>query len=231
MEVSIFLIPIISILLYKCCLKYYSIKDPRLSENDKKNIEENFREQEFLLYFFNILFSLCITFLLYYHFGIIGLFPIFIIGLSIIFRVIKKMKISNILCGIIVAPAMVIIVFNTFYTVLVGDYEPIFLSSNDTECGDLMKATFNQKFLQYEGEKVNGAKVRALINLIKSNNENPEIEGSKITLNLNGENENDMPEASSKIIDTRRYKVYCEYNNDGYIKEIKITQSKNNVNT
>ncbi len=228
----IILIPIISILFYNCCLKYYSTKDPRLSEIDKKNIKEKAKSFEFIFYRYNILFSLCITFLLYYHFGIWGLFPIFIIGFSIIFRAIKKIKISNILCGVIVAPAMVIIVFNTFYTVLIGDYEPIFLSSNNNsncQMVELEVSSFNSKFLQYEGDNATGTQVKALVNQVIASNASESNAERKIEFTglISG---SDTSFNTQDIVSSKRYKIHItEYYSggtpyDGCVKTIDVNQ-------
>ncbi len=241
----IILIPIISIIFKVYCLKYYSSKDPHLSEIDKKNIKENSKKYEYLLYFFNILFSLCITFLLYYHFGTWGLFPIFIIGFSIIFRAIKKIKISNILCGIIVISAIYIIFINTFYNILIGKYDLfLFTSNNNSNCQmvEVEKTTFNSKFTQYEGTKVTAAQVRALITqVISSNSSDNNKDKQVIVTGLNGlKIEGTQVDNNLHMIkNSDRYKIeITKYDDDGYVKEINVTQSNqntlnitNNVNT
>lgn len=90
------------------------------------------------------------------------------------------------------------------------------------------KQMFNTNFTQYEGEKVKGANVRALIrNIISSNSANQDIDGKLVTLDVskaytNGTTitpevgatqANEMSAASSKINTGATYLVTIEYNN------------------
>ena len=62
---------------------------------------------------------------------------------------------------------------------------------NESKLSDKEITTFNNKFIQYEG-------------------------------NINGEQENDTTKVYSKIVNSYRYKIYREYNNNGLVNKVII---------
>ena len=172
MEIIIFisvLIFSILILFARFCLTYYSTKDPRLSEEEKNKLNEKAKKQEFTLYIFNLIFSVIEIIILYEYIKLFVLIPIFVIGISVILRAIKKIKLSNILCGIIIVPA---ILFSIGYFT----YDSITIITTPHTNGpirDFDPTAFNTKFSQYEGKK-NSAQVKTLIRDCLSSNVNEE---------------------------------------------------------
>ena len=152
------------------------------------------------------------------------LIPIVIIGVSIIIRLTKHKGIANALC---LATSIVFI----FITIFIGGNliieEP---SSHKVKYYDSALTSFNSRFIQYEGDKVTGAQVKALIQQIRASNANPENEDRKINLNLNGKQENDMTKIGTKIINNRRYKVSFEYNERGLVCLAKIEELEDTNN-
>ena len=205
-----------------CYLQYYEIKISK--ENGEKD-KQKLNKREKRMYYSNVLLLILITFVIYIYKNILALIPIFILGFSIITRVMKKKKISNILCWLIVIPTLISPVF---IAPIIFNYNTVCVGMEDVE-----KTSFNTKFVQYESDKATGTQVKSLIQQIMASNANPEDEDRKITLNLNGKQENDMIEASSKIIRNYRYKIYFEYNNDGYINKTIIEENpeSNSLNT
>lgn len=205
-------IPVILILFAIFCLSYYSTKDPRLSENDKKTLNKKVKKQEFVLYIFNILLSICAIYIFHNYIKLFVLLPIFIIGFSIIFRAIKKIKISNILCAIIVVPAIIIIMIYTFYVSIDGF---IFSHCNSNSYFD-DDYYFNSKFIQYEGSNVTGSQVRALITQVVSSNSSEGNEDKQVMVGT-GENDSSIVNGSTvnseSIKNSGRYKITCYYQN------------------
>lgn len=85
------------------------------------------------------------------------------------------------------------------------------------------KEMFNQNFTRYEGEKVTGSNVRALIqNVISSNHTNQDIEGKIVS--VNGKNTStDLSALKLKVNTGKTYKVLPVYNDaTGLITSINI---------
>lgn len=84
------------------------------------------------------------------------------------------------------------------------------------------KQMFNQKFEQYEGDKVKGSNVKALIgNIISSNGANEEIAGKKVTLNGKSTTD-DMTKIRTAINSGKTYKVTLTYNAYGLVTAVKV---------
>lgn len=83
---------------------------------------------------------------------------------------------------------------------------------------DMAIKTFNSRFEQYEGDRVQGTNVNALIQMVKQNNELEGNEKVKITADVNNwDYNNNRADANSY------YKVIMEKNNEsGYINAIKL---------
>lgn len=102
------------------------------------------------------------------------------------------------------------------------------------------KDMFNQSFTRYEGEKVTGSNVRALIgNIISSNSANQDIEGKLVSLDITGAGinatvgepktddlqTNAMSAARAKINTGATYSVVLEYGNGGLVNKVIITKA------
>lgn len=96
------------------------------------------------------------------------------------------------------------------------------------------KRMFNESFTNYEGEKVSGSNVKALIrNVISSNGANAEIEGKlisidgdeKIAATTDELNTNAMSAYSAKINTGATYKVVLEYSKAQLVEKIVITRN------
>ena len=112
--IMLLLIP--TILIYYCMyiLDKHSIKNPENSEKEKEQKIQKVEQKKLILYIMNIFFSvvLVITLKVVFEkaFGtpkILELVLMFIIGISIITKVIGCEKTANILCGIITVPTIV----------------------------------------------------------------------------------------------------------------------------
>ena len=218
--VTMILVPIILILFSRLILKLYSTKDPRLSEDEIKTLKENIAKRELTLYILNIVLSIIVIFSLQEQIQIFALIPAFIIGISIIFRVLKKIKISNILCAIIVIPTIIYPI--EVIAVDIGD-ALMHPSSNKSYDSEIEIASFNQKFLQYEGI-ITGAQVKSLLQQVISNNINEEnkdkqveVDGSSISagsvLIKSGEKE---ITGMNFIKNNEKYIVSMHYSNSGF---------------
>ena len=97
------------------------------------------------------------------------------------------------------------------------------------------KNMFNQNFVQYEGPKVTGSNVRALIqNIISSNNANQDIDGKLVsvagisTINVaSGSLQADkLAELKTTINTGATYKVVMGYNDaTGLVEKVTITKN------
>ena len=146
----IFLVPIMAIFFRDYCLKKYCIKDPNISKENKEMLKIEIKEKNNTLYKFCILFSIFAIILFSDFMKLFILIPIFMIGFSIIFRVLKKIKISNVLCQIVAISFLVAIVIFTFYIMFFYDNS---YSCNESIMKDFEIEQFNSKFTQYEGNK------------------------------------------------------------------------------
>ena len=164
------LIPIIAIFFRDYCLTKYCIRYPNLNEQNKEILKNKIKEKGNSLYKLNILFSICATVVFSSDMNLFVLIPIFMVGFSIIFRVLKKIKISNILCQIVVISFLVAIVIFIFYIMFFYDNS---YSCNESTMRDFEKEAFNSKFIQYEGEK-RGFQIKTLVQECLSNNINEE---------------------------------------------------------
>ena len=84
------------------------------------------------------------------------------------------------------------------------------------------KQMFNNNFVPYEGERVRGSSVRALIgNIITSNSANQEIEGKLVTLDVDGTTINASKDnVNSDLMSEQRAKI-----NTGATYNVKLTQN------
>lgn len=213
----IILIPIILILFAITYRTYYYTKDPRLNEYDKKALTEKMKKQEIILYIFNLFFLLIVISSLYNHKKIIVLVSILLIGLSIICIAIKKIKISNILCVIIIVPTIIISIFSMGNAIIKGE---LFKSSSVRA---LEISTLNSRFTQYESNHQTGIKVKELINEVICSNSKGEQISIKGDLIVGSDTNFDV----SAIKDDENYKVMVtRYNSEGYVEEITITKAE-----
>ena len=99
-------------------------------------------------------------------------------------------------------------------------------------------ATFNAKFENYEGNKVSGAKVNALLDIIIQSNiknaENSEMQVFVVGPTADADWENDAPEedtvlkskgSTGRAKSSLDYKVSTEINTKGYVNKITITKN------
>ena len=97
------------------------------------------------------------------------------------------------------------------------------------------KLMFNQPFTNYEGERVSGSNVRALIRQAISNNSaNQDVDGKLVSISIDGTaitatpealNTNEMSAASAKVNTGATYKVVLEYNEYGLVNNIVATKN------
>ncbi len=217
-------IPVILILFAIFCLSYYSTKDPRLSENDKKTLNKKVKKQELVLYIFNILLSICAIYIFHNYIKLFVLLPIFIIGFSIIFRAFKKIKISNILCGIIVVPTIIITIFYNSYIIfeILGGNIINFSNSQKEMMENL---NFNSKFQQYEGKNITGTNVKDLVNQVITNNSDPNYAKRQVSITGAIITGSGTSFDTSNISDNMKYQVMIVEYEEGYVKEIEVTKS------
>lgn len=97
------------------------------------------------------------------------------------------------------------------------------------------KRMFNESFTSYEGEKVSGSNVKALIrNIISNNGANAEIEGKLVSIDgdkkfdVTAENlqTNEMSAYSAQINTGATYKVVLEYSGASLVNKAVITRNK-----
>lgn len=95
------------------------------------------------------------------------------------------------------------------------------------------KDMFNTQFTQYEGEKIKGNNVKALIqNVISSNSTNQDIEGKLVSIAGDSTFEpkegalltNEMSAYRSKINTGATYSVVLEYSDAGLVNKVTITK-------
>ena len=215
-----------SVLINFCslCLKKYA------NTHCNEDNEEDIKHTEKILYYCGISCCAILSFVLLFFGNVIFKFvPIFITGISLICRLNKKKKLANIFCGTIIIPIIVCII-------LVGvigffqAFKPCEYKLDDSQMTEIEIQQFNSKFTQYEGENATGAQVKLLLQETMDSNENEEnIEANRIvTLNLNGEQENDTTKVFSKIVNSHRYKIHYEYNNDGCVNRAVIEEKFEN---
>ncbi|MCI8999850.1 MAG: hypothetical protein HFJ26_02680 [Clostridia bacterium] len=97
------------------------------------------------------------------------------------------------------------------------------------------KMMFNEPYINYEGEKVSGNKVKALIgNAMSNNSTNQEIEGKLVSISIDGTeitatkdqlNTNLMSSARAKINTGATYTVVLEYSDAGLVNKAVITKN------
>lgn len=96
------------------------------------------------------------------------------------------------------------------------------------------KEMFNRPFTQYEGEKVSGSNVRALIgNIISNNSTNQEIEGklvsitgdSSFTASEGALQTNEMSAYRAKINTGATYSVILSYSDAGLVNSVEIKRN------
>lgn len=107
-----------------------------------------------------------------------------------------------------------ILVATTIGTVKEGAevYNTVSSVVNDDSINELSIRTFNTKFLSYEGSRVVGSNVKALISAVEVSNESG---GSQIALECSG----------SDIEVGKTYSVSCVIGTDGYVSSIKIEEN------
>ncbi len=124
---------------------------------------------------------------------------------------------------------------------LIGVGMMVFSSGNDIfgsaslKMSENEKLMFNQPFTNYEGERVSGANVRALIRQAISNNSaNKDVEGKLVSISIDGTaitatpealNTNEMSAASAKVNTGATYKVVLEYNESGLVNNVIATKN------
>ena len=220
-----------SVLINFCslCLKKYA------NTHCNEDNEEDIKHTEKILYYCGISCCAILSFILLFFGNVIfKCVPIFITGISLICRLNKKQKLANVFCGIIIIPTIVCII-------LVGvigffqAFKPCEYKLDDSQMTEIEIQQFNSRFTQYEGENATGTQVKSLLQQVISSNANEEDKEANriVTLNLNGEQENDTTKVSSKIVNSHRYKIYYEYNNDGCVNKVIIEEKieNNSINT
>ena len=117
----------------------------------------------------------------------------------------------------------------------------VFSSGNDIfgsaslKMSENEKLMFNQPFTNYEGERVSGSNVRALIRQAISNNSaNQDVEGKLVSISIDGTaitatpeelNTNAMSAASAKVNTGATYTVVLEYNEAGLVNNVVATKN------
>ncbi len=212
----------IYIIFYRYCLTSHSLKAPNLDDSKLKSIKKKKIILEVILFVFSIAYSICLA-LFYYTFW--AFIPIIILGCSIIFRLLKQIKLFNILFLIFIALSLL---FNVFGPLL----ELNTLSHNCNIMSEVEISAFNSRFQQYEGENVTGAQVISLVQKVISNNSNPANEDRQVLITGDMINGSGTSFDTSTIKDNKKYKIeitgYYDSNSpySGLVKEITITQQQ-----
>ncbi len=99
-------------------------------------------------------------------------------------------------------------------------------ATNTDQLSELEVTSFNNKFDKYEGTKVSGAQVKALINAVNTNNNTTEDEGKQVEIKYQG------GLTAAKISTGKTYNVEVPEGKEGHttaglIRVIKITENSN----
>lgn len=92
-----------------------------------------------------------------------------------------------------------------------------------TNMENASKETFNARFKQYEGESVRGATVKSLIMQIIANNMLSEDEGGR-PIEVTGDVKLNGTEVPDSVQSTKKYKVKCYTNTEGYVNKVEIKE-------
>ena len=205
MEVLIFIliILIIAVLICFCSLFLKKYANKYCNENNEEQLEAS----ESHLYVCSISFCiiLSIVAILSDTTSIIIKFgPLFITGLSIIFRIIKKQLVSNIFYGILVVPIILGIFIMGFFGFFQFSTEPDLIDIDELEIQE-----FNEKFLKYEGENLKGSTVKTLLQTVVNNNLSQEcIEHQVEVVFSDSINLPSITQDSSQNIKSKLYGLY-----------------------
>ena len=166
--------------------------------------------------------------------GGIQLGPVLLIGsiISIIARKKKHIKMSNIVCGLVIIFSIV-----SFFLLLYIDGMPM----ND-ELDEVEIAQFNEKFMQYESDKVRGTNVNSMIQAVVSNNiaQDEEMRQVEVYFSDNckdnsGNNVQNLEKTSTsapKVSTKFTYKVRCNISskgkNKGLVQSISVECNEKN---
>ena len=103
---------------------------------------------------------------------------------------------------------------------------------NNNAMSDVEIQQFNQKFLQYEGDRQRGVTVRSLIQTVLANNMSADDADRKIEIQGAvelGEDDTSAEEATAMVKTGGTYTITCLYSEEGgdagLINEINITQN------
>jgi hypothetical protein len=110
------------------------------------------------------------------------------------------------------------------------------INSGISKMNQQEKDMFNVSFTNYEGEKISGSNVRALIsNVISNNSTNQDVDGKLVSITIDGTNyeaktddlqTNEMSAARAKINTGATYSVVLTYSKAGLVESIDITKNQ-----
>lgn len=89
--------------------------------------------------------------------------------------------------------------------------------AQDTNMDQLTINNFNAQWTNYEGNRVSGAQVNALLAAALANNTSEESADRKVTVNVDDPVSNVIPESTSytRVPTGNMYKVTCQYGSSG----------------
>lgn len=228
------------VLIFLCIFCIESYKSKYGKENDKQLIEKN-------LYYTSICAGICIALSTYNMVTIISIALFLVIIISIILKIFGGKFLAKIISKIL---AISIILSTSFYA-YVG---VIYMITPSTPCFDALElATYNSKFLQYEGDFVKGSTVNNLLKTVVTNNMSQDDEARQVEVNFEnfdeGEIKDHLGNNVTKIFEDGKefvkvsyygnYKVVCNIQQDNkkpdrglvnYIVVTKISNSKDKSN-
>ena len=98
--------------------------------------------------------------------------------------------------------------------------------ANSNGMSDVEKTAFNSKFTQYERDEIKGTEVRALVQVARTSNADPNNEEKQVKINNKAPGEDTFATGTT-------YKVVCGYssqgNNKGLVDNITITKANTNT--
>lgn len=131
--------------------------------------------------------------------------------------------------ALIIAGAILISILLIGVGMLVFSGAQGIFDESTSQMSDQQKKTFNSKFVNYEGAKVTGSNVRALVqDIISSNSTNQDIEDRLIKINGKLMTSSEMSAYKVETINTgKTYKVVMVYGDaTGLVSDITITVNK-----
>ena len=129
----------------------------------------------------------------------------------------KKILIISIVVGVIIAIAVVMFILGGNSTVGInGNNSKISAEEQKRQQKIQSYESFNKNFTKYEGDSVSGKDVNELIKTVRSSRLAFTFGKTKQIVSIKGLKSND------NVDDNKTFRVWCSYDDDGYVKEIYV---------